>query len=305
MDRLKQLETFIAVAARGSLSAAAKQEGVAAAIIGRRLDALEERLGVRLLIRTTRRISLTPEGTAFLEDCQRLIADLQNAEASVSLGGQSPTGHLRITAPAGFGRKHIAPLVPLYLQQYPDITITLDLSDRLVDIVNEGFDIAIRIGHLDDSSLIGVRLAENRRMVVASPLYLQRAGTPTHPSELTRHSCLTFGSAGNQARGWLFASDGQQQAVRVGGALECNDGAVLHAWALQGLGLAWRSEWEVNEDLHAQRLVSVLQNYAVHDNSIFAVFARRKHLALRVRSFIDFMKVHLPAFASSSHEHCK
>lgn len=169
MAQFKQLETFVSVASRGSLSAAAAAEGVAPAIIGRRIDALEERLGVKLLVRTTRKITLTFEGSAFLEDCQRILNDLHNAEASVSAGGVKASGHLRITAPAGFGRKHVAPLVPLFIESHPDVTLTLDLSDRVVDLVNEGFDCAIRLGDLPDSSLVSIRLAENRRVVVASP----------------------------------------------------------------------------------------------------------------------------------------
>ncbi len=148
VDKLKQIETFVAVATRGSLTAAALAEGVAPAVIGRRIDALEARLGVKLLVRTTRRISLTHEGSAFLEDAQRLLADLANAEASVSAGSLQASGHLRITAPAGFGRRHVAPLVPRFVALHPDVAISLNLSDRLVDLVNEGIDCAVRVGDL-------------------------------------------------------------------------------------------------------------------------------------------------------------
>ena len=153
MSKLKQLETFVAVVARGGLTAAAKVEGVAPAIIGRRLDALEERLGVKLLVRTTRRVSLTHEGSAFLEDCQRLLSDLANAEASVSAGGVKASGHLSLTAPAGFGRRHVAPLVPRFRELHPDVTISLNLSDRVVDLAAEGYDCAVRVGEMPDSSL--------------------------------------------------------------------------------------------------------------------------------------------------------
>ena len=290
MDRFKQIETFVSVATRGSLTAAAHAEGVAPAIIGRRIDALEERLGVKLLVRTTRKVTLSFEGNAFLEDCQRILNDMHNAEASVSLGGVKASGHVRVTAPAGFGRRHVAPLIPAFLDANRDVSISLDLSDRLADIVNEGIDVAIRIGQLDDSSLVGVRLADNQRVVVASPVYLAERGTPRTPADLTTHECLTFGTYGNQARGWLFTIDGQSQAIRVSGAMECNDGAVLHDWALAGRGLAWRSMWEVSEDLRAGRLVTVLDAYAAPDNAIHAVFAQRRHLPLRVRMFIDFLK---------------
>jgi molybdenum-dependent DNA-binding transcriptional regulator ModE len=157
MDKLKQMESFVAVAQRGSLTAAAQAEGVAPAVISRRLDGLEARLGVKLLARTTRRVSLTHEGSAFLEDCQRLLHDFASAEASVSAGGVKASGHLRVTAPAGFGRRHVAPLVPLFLAEHPDVSISLNLSDRVVDIVNEGVDCAVRVGDLQDSSLVGVR----------------------------------------------------------------------------------------------------------------------------------------------------
>jgi len=290
MDRFKQIETFVSVATRGSLTAAAQAEGVAPAIIGRRIDALEERLGVKLLVRTTRKLTLSFEGNAFLEDCQRILNDMHNAEASVSLGGVKASGHVRVTAPAGFGRRHVAPLMPAFLDANRDVSISLDLSDRLADIVNEGIDVAIRIGQLDDSSLVGVRLADNQRVVVASPAYLAARGTPRTPADLAAHVCLTFGTYGNQARGWLFTIDGRTEAVRVSGAMECNDGAVLHDWALAGRGLAWRSMWEVSEDLRTGRLVTVLDAFAAPDNAIHAVFAQRRHLPLRVRMFIDFLK---------------
>ncbi len=290
MDRLKQIETFVAVATKGSLTAAAQAEGVAPAIIGRRMDALEARLGVKLLLRTTRRISLTHEGSAFLEDCQRLIADFNNAEASVSAGGVKASGHLRVTAPAGFGRRHVAPLVPGFLDLHPDVSLSLNLSDRVVDLVNEGFDCAVRVGDLPDSSLVSVRLADNRRLCVATPTYLQRAGTPRHPSELTRHACLTLSSDASQTRGWAFVVEGTATYLRPGARLDCSDGQVLHEWCLQGLGLAWRSTWEVEHDIAAGRLVSVLDEFAAPPNGIYAVFAQRKHLPLRLRLWIDFLK---------------
>ena len=189
----------------GSLTAAAKAEGVAPAIMGRRLDALEERLGVKLLVRTTRRITLTHEGSAFLEDCQRLLVDLANAEASVSAGGVKASGHLRITAPAGFGRRHVAPLVPRFRELHPDVTISLNLSDRVVDVAGEGFDCAVRVGDLPDSSLVSVRLADNRRLLRGhARLPASRHGTPQHPDELARFACLTLSSDASQTRGWAF-----------------------------------------------------------------------------------------------------
>ncbi len=290
MDRLKQIESFAAVATKGSLTAAALAEGVAPAVIGRRIDALEERLGVKLLVRTTRRITLTHEGSAFLEDCQRLLADLASAEASVSAGGVKASGHLRITAPAGFGRRHVAPLVPGFVAAHPDVSLSLNLSDRVVDIVNEGFDCAVRVGDLPDSSLISVRLADNRRLCVAAPSYLQRAGTPAVPQELMRHACLTLSSDASQTRGWAFSVDGEVIHLRPGGPLDCSDGQVLHDWCVQGLGIAWRSTWEVERDVAEGRLVVLLEAFAAPPNGIFAVFPHAKHLPLRVRLWIDYVK---------------
>jgi DNA-binding transcriptional LysR family regulator len=290
MDRLKQIESFAAASVKGSLTAAALAEGVAPAVIGRRIDALEERLGVKLLVRTTRRITLTHEGSAFLEDCQRLLAELASAEASVSAGGVKASGHLRITAPAGFGRRHVAPLVPEFRSAHPDVSLSLNLSDRVVDIVNEGFDCAVRVGDLPDSSLVSVRLADNRRLCVAAPGYLQRAGVPATPAELMRHDCLTLSSDASQTRGWAFVHDGEVIHMRPGGPLDCSDGQVLHDWCLQGLGIAWRSTWEVESDLAEGRLQVLLQDYAAPPNGIYAVFPQRKHLPLRVRLWIDFIK---------------
>ncbi len=290
MDRLKQIESFVAVAARGSLTAAANAEGVAPAVIGRRIDALEERLGVKLLVRTTRKITLTHEGSAFLEDCQRLLADLANAEASVSAGGVKASGYLRVTAPAGFGRRHVAPLVPRFIEQHPDVNVSLNLSDRVVDIVNESYDCAVRVGDLPDSSLISVRLADNRRMCVATPAYLKRAGTPKHPNELLRQECLTLSSDASQTRGWAFVVDGAMTHLRPSGRLDCSDGQVLHDWCTAGLGIAWRSTWEVEQEVARGQLVSVLDDFAAPPNGIYAVFPHAKHLPLRVRLWIDFLK---------------
>jgi DNA-binding transcriptional LysR family regulator len=290
MDRLKQIESFVAVATKGSLTAAAHAEGVAPAVIGRRIDALESRLGVKLLVRTTRRITLTHEGSAFLEDCQRLLADLASAEASVSEGGVKASGHLRITAPAGFGRRHVAPLVPDFVAAHPEVSISLNLSDRVVDIVNEGFDCAVRVGDLPDSSLVSVRLADNRRLCVAAPAYLQRAGTPATPADLMRHQCLTLSSDASQTRGWAFVVDGAVTHLRPGGRLDCSDGQVLHDWCLRGLGIAWRSTWEVQGDVAAGRLQVLLQDHAAPPNGIYAVFPHAKHLPLRVRLWIDYLK---------------
>lgn len=290
MDRFKQLRTFVDVANMGSLSAAARAEGVAPAMIGRRIDALEARLAVKLLVRSTRRLSLTAEGNALLEDAQRILRDLEDTESMVSQGSSRPSGHLRISAPAGFGRRHVAPLLPAYAAEFPDVGVTLDLSDRLVDLIDERFDCAVRIGDLNDSTLVGIRLADNRRVVVASPAYLERHGRPRTPDDLASHGCLSFGTQGNQSRGWLFSVNGQVSPYRVSGRLECSDGSVLHEWTLAGCGLAWRSMWEVQHDLDSGRLQTVLDEYCAPPNGIYAMLPERKHLPARVRAFVDLLR---------------
>ncbi len=257
MDKLKAFESFVSVATKGSLTAAAKAEGVAPAIMGRRLDALEEHLGVKLMVRTTRRISLTHEGSAFLEDCQRLLTDVSNAEASVSAGGVKAAGHLRITAPAGFGRRHVAPLVPNFYALHPEVKISLNLSDRVVDLAAEGYDCAVRVGDLPDSSLISVRLADNRRLCVATPA-LPGSGTGRRSTRASWRStaCLTLSSDASQTRGWAFRlprpEGGSDVAyIKPSGPLDCTDGQVLYDWCLDGWGIAWRSTWEVERDIAA------------------------------------------------------
>jgi DNA-binding transcriptional LysR family regulator len=302
MDKLKQLESFVSVATRGSLTAAANAEGVAPAIMGRRLDALESRLGVKLLVRTTRRITLTHEGSAFLEDCQRLLIDFANAEASVSAGGVKASGHLRITAPAGFGRRHVAPLVTRFREVHADVTISLNLSDRVVDLAGEGFDCAVRVGDMPDSSLVSVRMADNRRLCVATPAYLARHGTPRNPGELAKFDCLTLSSDASQTRGWAFRVEDEVIHLKPGGPLDCSDGQVLHDWCLAGYGIAWRSTWEVEAEIAAGQLVAVLEDFSAPPNGIYAVFPQRKHLPLRVRLWLDFLKHHYsqPEFWCSS-----
>ncbi|MET0544654.1 MAG: LysR family transcriptional regulator [Variovorax sp.] len=314
MDRLKQLESFVSVATRGSLTAAAKAEGVAPAIMGRRIDALEERLGVKLLVRTTRRITLTHEGSAFLEDCQRLLVEFANAEASVSAGGVKASGHLRVTAPAGFGRRHVAPLVPRFHALHPEVRISLNLSDRVIDVAGEGYDCAVRVGDLPDSSLVSVRLADNRRRCVATPEFVRRHGAPRHPGDLARFACLALSSDASQTRGWAFrvpriaqgrqdestlagaglpdAAEGLHDVIylRPSGPFDCTDGQVLHDWCLAGHGIAWRSTWEVEAEIDAGLLVPLLDEYAAPPNGIDAVVPQRKHLPLRVRLWLDFLK---------------
>ena len=288
MDQIKQIESFVNAATRGSLAAAARLEGITPAVVGRRIDALETRLGVKLLLRTTRQLSLTFEGQSFLEDCQRILNDLTNAEIAVALGGKNARGHLVVSAPAGFGRQHVAPLVTAFMDDNPEVTVTLDLTDRLVDLLNESVDCAVRIGEMVDSSLIARKLGEMRRMVVASPAYLAQHGTPCSLDDLGAHNCLSLG----QQRGWVFRDPASSEIlnVKVSGNFECNDGVVLHQWALAGKGLAWRSMWEVGGDVDNGRLIPVLDEFAAPPMGIYAVFPQRRYVPLRLRLFVDLLQ---------------
>jgi len=289
MGQFRQISTFVEVVSKGSLSAAARAEGIAPAMIGRRLDALESRLGVKLLQRTTRKLALTNEGAAFLEDCQRILTELEEAESAVAERSAHATGHLMISAPAGFGRQHVAPLIPSFLAEHRDVSITLNMSDRVVDIVGEGIDVAIRIASLSDSSLVSVKLADNERVVVGAPSYLKRHGVPHTLADLAKHNCLAISSEGSQ-RGWTFRENGKNVVMKVAGNMGSNDGQVLHDWALAGKGLAWRSMWEVGNEIAEGKLQTVLDQHSAPGNDIYAVFAQRRHLPLRIRAFVDFLR---------------
>lgn len=292
MDRFSQLEAFVSSATLGSFSAAARAEGVTPALIARRVDALEARLGVRLFVRSTRKLALTGEGQSLFVQAQEILKSLQETETRIGQGSARPVGLLRITAPAGFGRRHVAPLMPGLCAQNPGLEVSLDLSDDFVDLANERFDCAIRIGELSDSSLIGTRLADNQRVVVASPAYLKAHGTPAHPDDLAGHQCLPLSARSGQTRGWLFQVNGQSAWHSIEGQMACSDGSVLHQWCLDGHGLAWRSLWEVSHDIAAGRLVTVLDEYRATANGIFALVPERRLTPLRVKVLIDWLKYH-------------
>src|SRR6266850_139110 len=283
MDRFKELTTFVEVAQRGSLSAAAREEGITPAMVGRRIDQLEERLGVKLFKRSTRKVTLTPEGSTFYEDCHRLLDELRSAEDALTVGAKNASGRLIVTAPTAFGRRHIAPHLPAFLAEHPHLAITLHLSERLVDLKNERFDLAIRIADMKSADLIAAKLARNHRVVCASPTYFKRAGKPKALAELAKHNCLVTSTEDGVADTWSFVE-------KVAGNLQCNDGEVLTRWAISGEGLAWRSAWEVSEEVKRGRLVTALDDYAFPGNNIYAVYPERRLLAAKVKFFIEFMR---------------
>jgi len=290
LDRFKELTTFVEVAQRGSLSAAAREEGITPAMVGRRIDQLEERLGVKLFKRSTRKVTLTPEGSTFYDDCHRLLLELRGAEDALSAGAKSASGRLIITAPTAFGRKHIAPHLPAFIAEHPNLAITLHLSERLVDLKNERFDLAIRIADMKSADLIAAKLARNHRVVCGSPAYFKRAGRPKVLADLARHNCLVTSTEDGVADSWNFIDKGKPLSVKVGGSLQCNDGEVLTRWAIAGEGLAWRSAWEVSEEVKRGRLATVLDDFAIPGNNIYAVYPERRLLPAKVKFFIDFLR---------------
>ncbi len=290
MNKLKEIEAFVAATEAGTLTAAALREGVTPVMMGRRIDALEKRLGVKLLHRSTRHLSVTQQGVVFLDHCRKLLADLQEAERLVSEGRRKVTGHLIVSAPAAFGRKHVARHASAFIAENPELRISFNLTDRVVDLVREGYDFGIRIGGAIDPSFVAIKLAANRRVVCASPSYLARRGRPETLDDLARHNCLAFNLQGGQQRGWYFQQGGKGVTIRVAGNLDCNDGELLHRWSLEGLGLAWRSTWEIQRELSSGELVTVLDDYALPHYDIMAVYPQQRHVPAKVRLFIEHLK---------------
>ncbi len=290
MDRLTQIEAFVAAVEEGSLARAALKSDVTAAMIGRRIDALERRLRVKLLHRSTRRLALTEQGNAYLDDCKRLLADLERTETLLGEGRHKARGHLIVAAPAAFGRKHVAAHAPLFLARHPDVRLSFNLTDQVVDLVRLGFDMGIRIGGVIDPNFVAVKLAANRRVVCGAPAYFARHGTPRRLDDLKQHNCLAFNLQGGQQRGWYFRRGEREVTVRVQGNLACNDGELLHRWACEGLGLSWRSTWEIEGQLARGELVTVLDEFALPAYDIMAVYPQQRHVPAKVRFFIDHLK---------------
>ena len=287
-DSLYEMSVFSKVVASGSLSAAARDLGVSTAVVSRRLAALEARLGVRLVNRTTRRLALTDEGANYHEACIRILGDIEDADAAAAARRIEPQGVLKVALPASFGHKHIAPLVPQFAARYPKIRPAFSLSDRTVNVIEEGYDLAIRIGELEDSSLAARKLAPNRRVVCASPGYLRQHGTPRTPEDLLRHNCLP---TTDFQMNWEYRGpDGKRGAVRVTGNYACDNWEVLREWALAGLGVALKSTWDVRRQLEDGSLVRLLPGYDFGtDVAIYAVYPHRRYLPAKTRVFIDFL----------------
>ena len=290
MDRLDDLALFLKVLDVGSITAAARALDLSPAVASQRLARLEKTLGVRLLHRTTRQLHPTPEGLALAEQGRGLVEDLDALVGGLRQAGTGVAGTLRVTTSAGFGRLHLSPLLPEFLARHPALRISMDLNDRVVDLVTAGFDLAIRIGALDDSSLVARRLAPNRRVLVASPDYLKRRGAPNVPADLADHDCLVLtGAQGRQDEWRMGDGQGGEIRVRVQGRMESNFGELLRDAAVAGMGIALHSTWHVAEDIRAGRLVEVLPDYPLVTTGVWAVMPQRRLVPPRVRVFVEFL----------------
>ena len=282
-----------ALAGAGSLTAAARELNVSTAAVSKRLSAIEQRFGVALVRRTTRRMNLTPEGEICLQHARRILSDLNDLEQLVRGSGAAPAGLLRVNATLGFGRRHIAPVVSRFVRKYPQVGVQLQLSANPPPLVDDAYDVCVRFGAAPDARVIAKRLANNRRLLVASPAYLARRGTPQSPHDLLRHDCIGI-RQGNDGYGlWRLTATraGARDAVSIKtrGRLATNDGEIAVNWALDGHGIVMRAEWDVAEHLRAGRLVEVLPDYRTPAADIYAVYPQRHKASTRVRAFVEFV----------------
>lgn len=290
MDQVTGIVLFIRALDLGSISAAARSLDISPAVASQRLKKLEQQLGVRLLNRSTRRLHPTAEGQALLEEGRILVEDLGALTENLREAGSGVAGTLRVSMSATFGQRHIAPLLPRFLAVNPAVKLHVDFSDRWLDLVSEGFDLAIRIGTLGDSSLVTRKLGKDVRVLCASPGYLRRHGRPESPEDLARHQCLLMHGRPGQQNIWrLRDAAGRQHAVRVKGRIESNHGELLRDAAIAGLGIAMHSTWFISDDLESGRLEPVLPEYALAESGIYAVMPQRHLVPPRVRSFVEFL----------------
>ncbi|MFO7592592.1 MAG: LysR family transcriptional regulator [Pseudomonadota bacterium] len=289
MDRFDEMQSFVRVVESGGISAAAERLGLAKSAVSRRLQELENRLGVQLLQRTTRRISLTEAGRRFYERCLRILDELEEAEQSLSSEQQQVHGLLRVAAPLSFTLRHLMPIFNEFMYLYPEVRLDLDVEDRQINLLEEGVDLAIRIGRLDDSSLVARRLAPVQTVLCASPDYLTRYGLPRRPEDLNRHLGLNYGHLTDQRQWTLFDRKGMAHSVRPRMRMRANNGDVLLQAALAGLGIAVMPTFICHRELAEGRLQPLLDDYSAEQSAAYALYPSRRHLPLRVRVFIDFI----------------
>jgi len=288
MDRLDAMHLFVRVAELGSFSAVAQQLGLARSVVTRQIAALEAHLGVKLMARSTRRLSLTSAGTAYLEKCRVILNLVESAETDVAEERLTPRGNIRISLPLSFGIKRLAPLLLDFSQRYPEVALDMDYSDRRVNLIEEGIDLSIRITRRLDGGDVARRIGSGRMHLVASPDYLSRHGRPQKPSELANHECLGY-TAGGATQVWQFMVDGQLESVPVRSRIHANNGEVLTEAAAQGLGVTLQPDFIIDSFLAAGRVEVILADYPVPELGIYAMLPSNRHVPHRVRVLMDFL----------------
>lgn len=289
---------FSTLAANGSLSAAARELGITTPAVSKRLAQMESRAGVSLLNRTTRRMSLTPEGELYLTHARRILGEIDNLAELLGTSKATPKGLLRVNATLGFGRRHVAPLISRFVRNHPQVEVQLQLSVNPPALTEDAFDVCIRFGAPPDARVISQRIAANRRLLCAAPAYLARHGVPRNPHDLARHNCIGI-RQGEEAYGvWRLASgrgrNRRIESIKIRGNLTTNDGGIAVNWALDGHGILMRAEWDIERYLRSGRLVQVLPQYQTPDADIYAVYPQRHQLSARVRAFVDFATLSFP-----------
>ncbi|PNH91722.1 LysR family transcriptional regulator [Vibrio diazotrophicus] len=282
---VEHLKLFVRLASSQSISMAGQELGLSPAVASSHINKLEESLGVRLVHRTTRKVSITAEGRAFLPYAEEVLASVEAAKGAVGVGHSNPTGTLRVTAPASFGRMHLIPAMNGFMQRYPELNIEFRFSDSIIDMVEGGFDVAIRAAELKDSSLVARKLAPDRRIVVASPAYLNQFGAPEKPQDLVNHQCINLIGLDN----WTFKTNEGVVSVKTSGRLRCDNGDAMRDATTGGLGISINSIWSVYKQLKSGELVEILQDYPLAmEANIWAVYPSSRLIALKVRAFIDY-----------------
>ena len=282
------MAVFAKVVEARSFTAAAAELGMSKSAVSKQITRLEDRLGARLLNRTTRRLSLTETGAAFYDRCARVVAEAQQAELAVTRLQSEPHGTLRVNAPMTFGHLHIAPAIPDFLARYPEVRVDMTMNDRFVDLIDEGFDVAIRIARLTDSSLIARRLAPDRRILCGAPAYFAKHGEPRTPDDLAAHNCLSYAYVSDTDQ-WQFIDGEGTRSISVRGNLRANNGDAIRQALLAGLGVAVLPSFIVGPDIQAGRFKEVLRDYLPNRVSVYAVYPHSCHLTAKVRVFVDFL----------------
>jgi DNA-binding transcriptional LysR family regulator len=302
MNHLSDLAFFNILVKQGSLAAVARELGVTPPAVTKRLANLERRLGVRLLNRTTRTMSVTHEGEIYLAEGARILAEIEELEQTVSRSRAVPKGLLRINASFGFGRKYVGPVVAEFARRYPEIEVQLQLSERALNLADQAYDIGIRVGELPDARIIARKIASNRRVLCAAPAYLRTMAAPAVPRDLQKHKCIVLRENEAAYGAWHLSRGKRSEGVKVRGPLSTNDGEIALAWALAGHGILMRSEWDVAPYLRSGRLREVLADWSLPDSDIYAVYPERLNLSAKVSAFVDFIAARFSAHLHKGNE---